>query len=315
MNTSDFRPPEEHTSPAELEPWLNAVRDQPIAQSRLDFETMRVGWLENRRRRRFKIFGLAAAAVAALWFTADFQAQSPQSDVPLMAVDQANITGTPSPLPLPVAENEEGNDGVPADDIRIQARSGSPSPIFLSARHLRLEPGRYHVDLADSADSSLLLDISSRTLEVKPGAALEIDHRSPSDVVLTVEQGVAAWIEGDSKVQITEIARERFEPKDKPSAKELAREAERHLVAGRTSQAIRSLSELVTKHRRSDLAPTALIDLARLLQKTKRNDEARCAYRLFEKRWPHSSLRNEIKNRLNALGPEGPQCRGLRPLK
>lgn len=99
---------------------------------------------------------------------------------------------------------------------------------------------------------------------------------------------------------------------DPPRASELARAAERAMTEHRRRDAIRLLDTLVRKYPTHATAKVALLDLGRLLREAGRRDEARCAYQLLRRRWPHDS--SELEQVLAGLGA-GPECRGLRPVR
>ncbi len=99
---------------------------------------------------------------------------------------------------------------------------------------------------------------------------------------------------------------------DPPRASELARAAERAMTEHRPRDAIRLLDTLVRKYPTHATAKVALLDLGRLLREAGRRDEARCAYQLLRRRWPHDS--SDLEQVIAGLGA-GPECRGLRPVR
>lgn len=109
---------------------------------------------------------------------------------------------------------------------------------------------------------------------------------------------------------------ERADP-DSPPAKRplgpsaLARRADRYLATGDRERAIETWKALVTRYPKASTARGALLDLGRAYRASGQRAKARCAYKLFLKRWPYSQLRTEVERALDDLG-DGP-CRGLTP--
>ena len=306
-----------------LRAFVEAARDQAIAPTRLSAHEVQRAWVQAQRERKQtrKVLalgvglGLAAAAMVGV-ITTSLLANSDSDSRVVDPVAQApEPAATPAPLAL---------------DPAVEIRSTGDAARVLGPWTIALDRGEHEITLPEG-QHALRIELPERTLELVRGelSITLVDHRAMLDhsAVVRLHSGIAAWVDADGTR--TAIAVERIElplepsaeplepsaeiePALQPSASALAREAERLLLAGRRDAAIDSLRELVRKHPRSPQARTALLDLAAQERLAGSRDRARCAYRLYVERWPHSEVRAEIDKQLAKLG-EGPACRGLDP--
>ncbi len=311
------------TRPA-LRAFVEAARAQPIAPVRLSAHAVQRAWADDQNQRRHTrkvlalgvVLGMAAALVGV--------------------IVAAKILGSPEPTPLagfgedvdldldgPSKIGPSKPSPVAADlDLAIRIRSDAhgeslgvlgPWSIVLAG------PGVHEITVQPSAGRALritLAEPSERTLELVHGR-LVVEQLDAT--LVRLESGVAAWLEADgtrTQIQVERVELEpELEPEPEPnelSATELARKAERQLIAGSREQAIATLRKLVRKYPQTPQARTALMDLAAQEKLAGDADRARCAYQLYVEQWPHSAVRAEIDERLATLG-EGPACRGLDP--
>ena len=136
----------------------------------------------------------------------------------------------------------------------------------------------------------------------------ENEPESVAAPVLTEDKGNQAHQPADEGA-LEDAARRPQAKRLGPSA--LARRADQYLAAGDREGAIRTWTALVSRYPRAPVVRGALLDLGRALKASGRHAEARCAYRMFLDRWPHSQLRTEVERALVELGDGS--CRGLAP--
>jgi hypothetical protein len=308
---------------AALRPFVQAAQNQPIAPTRLSAHEVQRAWVQARRehqhtRRTLAIgvgLGLAAAAILAVVGTSlmDHTPARDRNDVAIQT--EPSETGV-----IPVIPSQ------PLDAaVRIRSDHGAEPPRVLGPWSIALDAGTHEIAVAAAEDRALRIELPERTLELVHGTmTIEVVDRS---AVVHLESGVAAWIEADgtrTQIEVERIelagdpsgesaAPHAAEPVvSEPSASELARAAERELMAGQRDEAIALLRKLVRKYPRTPQARTALMDLAVQERLAGATDRARCAYLLYLERWPHSEVRAEIDKQLGKLG-NGPACRGLDP--
>ncbi|MFV8750966.1 tetratricopeptide repeat protein [Nannocystaceae bacterium ST9] len=306
-----------------LRAFVEAARAQPIAPTRLSAHEVQRAWAADRRERKTErkllavgvSIGLAAAALVGLITTS----LGAWIDGPSEPDEIASSVEPDSPSSIETPP-------VASLDPAIRVRSAADeSPRVLGPWSIALERGHHEIAVEPSPGHALRIDLpDARALELVHGA-LTLDFVERGAVV-RLESGIAAWIEVDGTR--TQIAVERIEldtatseaeveaeptPRSsEPSASELARAAERQLLAGSRADAIATLRKLVRKYPRTPQARTALMDLAAQERLAGSPDRARCAYQLYLERWPHSEVRSEIDKQLAKLG-QGPACRGLDP--
>jgi hypothetical protein len=306
-----------------LRSFVQAAQSQPIVPTRLTAHEVQRAFVQAQHERRHARkalaigvgLGLAAAAIVAV-ITTSLIGREPERERGSVAIQTE-----PSESLANSAEATPQLD--PA--IRIRSDHGAEPPRVLGPWSIALDAGTHQLAVEPTADRPLRIELPERSLELVQGSmTIEIVERS---AVVRLESGIAAWIEADGTR--TQIAVERIEllgaPTDEPvadqaiepaasepSASELAREAERKLIAGQRDEAIGLLRKLVRKYPKTPQARTALMDLAAQERLAGRVDRARCAYLLYLERWPHSEVRAEIDKQLTKLGA-GPACRGLDP--
>lgn len=325
---------------AALRPFVQAAQSQPIVATRLTAHEVQRAWAQAqhervRTRRALALgvaLGVAAAAMVAVVATS-LLGHDQDQDGDQVAIDTDSNDSIPNPstslapvnppdspdlseLARPGRDLSESARPGRDLDMAIRIRSDEP-PRVLGPWSIALDAGRHELVVQPVDDRALRIELPERALELVHGEmSIELVDRS---AVVRLESGVAAWIEADgTRVQI-EV--ERIElPSDpasepivaEPSVSDLAREAERKLIAGQRDEAIGLLRKLVRKYPKSPQARTALMDLAAQERLAGNADRARCAYQLYLERWPHSEVRAEIDKQIAKLG-EGPACRGLDP--
>jgi hypothetical protein len=304
-----------------LERFVAAARAQPIVGTCVTAEAVSAG-LEHQRRRDQSRRTIALTAVLAI--AATFVGVA--SLGPLLADEQdpRGVFEHPSAQLDPFAEPWTApGPTIPPPPVPTLAQAvrlrSSAAVEVRGPWAIALREGTHEIELDPGADQALMIVLPERSLELVEGR-VHVEFRAgaePGDASLAavrLETGVAAWVGADgvrTQIRVDRIDLDgSTKPASKPStsAAELAREAEDLLAAGKREQAIATYQKLVRKHPRAPQTRGALLDLARLLRAAGREDEARCAYRLFLDRWPDSSVRAEVEAQLARLGP-GPACR------
>jgi hypothetical protein len=316
-----------------LRPFVQAAQSQPIQATRLSAHEVQRAWAqaqhEQQRTRRALaigvVLGVAAAAVVGIVTTSllghdvsrDHGALAihDQLDELIELVEPDEWVEPDESLTLPANPLDRLD-----PSIRIRSDHAAEPPRVLGPWSIALDTGSHELMVQPIADRALRIELPERTLELVHGSmSIELVAGAPHAAVVRLESGIAAWIEADgTRVQI-EVERielpgePTLEPVvSEPSAAELAREAERKLIAGQRDEAIGLLRKLVRKYPKAPQARTALMDLAAQERMAGDADRARCAYQLYLERWPHSEVRAEIDKQIAKLG-EGPSCRGLDP--
>lgn len=313
------------TRPA-LRAFVQAAQSQPIAPTRLTAHEVQRAWMQERReqQRTRKVLafgvalGLAAAAMVAVVTTSLLEDHD--RDRPGDVAIESGESGIITPSDALAIESL---------DRAIRVRSDhAAAPRVLGPWSIALDEGVHEIAVQAVPDHALRIELPERTLELVHGEmVIELVGRS---AVVRLESGIAAWI--DAEGTRTQIEVERIEllgvasnePSEsqpsgfEPSASELAREAERQLIAGQRDEAIRLLRKLVRKYPRAPEAGTALMDLAAQERLAGDPNRARCAYELYLERWPHSEVRAEIDKQIIKLSEstqstQWPGCRGLDP--
>lgn len=312
----DIRPitPDE---PAVHSPQLRALvelaRDAPLPPLRSDPARVHAGFLAARRtasRRTAAVAGLTGlallAAVVLLATRLDlglFQSAGPSGHV---AQDMS---------PAPAEHAAVPHSPVLAAGVRVVAEGDdTPSPTVLGPWEVGLAPGRYAVDVDDHPGPELLRARS-------PGGSVELHHGRVEIVVAaasttaTLRHGVATWVApDDTRRELSEQDPSNTGPDSADAGpRDLVRRADTLRAAGRLAPATELLRRVVTDHANDPLARGALLDLAHILKDQARNDEARCAYRLYLDRHRGApNLASDVEKALTRLGP-GPTCNTLTP--
>lgn len=312
-----------------LSAFIDAAKAMPAREPRVDPNVIAAAAHERRvGRRRTIVASTTTALVAAAAMLLALRPQpdaGPTGDVPQMATADSTSSQTMAAgESIALATNSDPAAGAPLRASPPAGPVGSPS---LAIGHAALGSGSHQLVLAD-AQSPRAIETPAGTLVLEPGTELEVDILD-GVVAVHVERGVAAfqatntgeWVEfqdsyratapTDGAATVVALADANLKPAG-PSASELAREAELALASGDRKQAMKLLRKIAVHHRRSPEAHAALLDLGRLLEKTGRKDEARCAYGLYLQRWPTDALASTVRTRQAALG-DGPECKGMRP--
>ncbi|PRQ05728.1 tetratricopeptide repeat protein [Enhygromyxa salina] len=298
----------------ELQRFIAAAREQPIAPTNVTAEAVLAGLEQHRGRAQARrtimlsaAIALAASlvAVSLLW--------------PMLSAREA----------APTLQQAGHADAQDHRHINLEAPTYAIPPLALdSAVSLRtstqvevrgpwsiaLGEGVHELEVEASPGRALRVSLPGLELEVAEGSAtIEVVQRTAA---VKLHNGVAAWISEDGErtvlsVEHIELHASAGAPSD-PTATQLAREAELLLAAGKPDKAASVLRRLVSSYPRASQTRTGLLDLARLLRNAKRTDEARCAYELYLQRWPDSAVENEVRASLARLDPGRP-CRGLDP--
>lgn len=307
-----------------LRAFVQAAQSQPIAPTHLTAHEVQRAWArEQREQQRTRkvlafgvVLGLAAAAMIAV-VTTPLLADRDQDRASEVAIEHDSSESND------VAASGASGSLRPASgslDPAIRVRSDlDAAPRVLGPWSIALDGGIHEIAVQAVPDHALRIELPGRTLELVHGE-LSVELVGPAAVV-RLESGTAGWIEGEGtrtqieveRIELGEVSGESSEPMgSEPSASDLAREAERQLLAGHRDEATRLLRKLVRKYPRAPEAGTALMDLAVQERLAGHTDRARCAYQLYVERWPHSEVRAEIDKQLAKLG-QGPTCRGLDP--
>ena len=314
-----FRSDEPAVTHPVLRTMVEAAAQQSTPRLRLDATALRAAWIERREKRRRAVgfaiaAGLGALALASLYGRPAPDATPRPDSADAVAVDTPERVTTPDVEQTPPVTPEV-----------------APAPMLAAAVHVRPEPVDATADYEVTGEWSLSLTEGGLRVEVDEGAPAPVDVALPDGaleihtgvtivevagtvVTVTVESGSAVRIEADGTRHELRPGHASAASRDaaRPTASELAALAEERIAAGDRPAAIKHLSTLVRRYPSSAPARTGLIDLARLLKATGRNDEARCAYRLWLDRNPRAALRGEVERAAQGLG-EGPACRGLSP--
>jgi hypothetical protein len=331
-------PASEHPPAPGLERFVAAARAQTIVGTCVTAEAVAAGLEHQRRRSQTRqmlwlsgAMAIAAtlAAVALLGPLVDRATSSPGFDREgagaqlELSHELGRLTGPRRTLgwSAPVVTIPRADPPTLAQAVRLR----STAPVEVRGPWaISLREGTHEIEVDPDAGHPLLIALPDRSLELVEGRVQVEFTGEPGGTVaaVRVETGVAAWVGPDGAR--TQVLVERMDLDgsgldgsglDGPGAKqssgssaaELARKAEELLATGKRDQAIASYQQLVRKHPRAQQSRAALLDLARLLRNAGREDEARCAYRLFLDRWPDSSVRAEVEAQLARLGP-GPAC-------
>jgi hypothetical protein len=304
--------------PAVHSPQLRALvelaRDAPLPPLRSDADAVHAGFLAARRtaaRRTATVVGLAGlgslALVALVLLATRLDFGLSQSTGPSGHVAQ-------DMSPTPGEQRAVPRGPVLAAGVRVVADDDTPSPTVLGPWEVGLAPGRYAVDVDDHPGPELLRARS-------PGGSVELHHGRVEIVVAadsttaTLRHGVATWVApDDSRRPLSEQDPSNAGPDSADAGpRDLVRRADSLRAAGQLAPASELLRRVVTRHPQDPLARGALLDLAHLLKDLARNDEARCAYRLYLDRHPGApNLASDVEKALTRLGP-GPACDALTP--
>ena len=323
LHRGDFRP-DEHAEAVEhpgLQAFVDAARDQATPELTFDAQQLHGAWLEQRRRRRTMLGGLAAAAVLTLVAGSLLSSMGsttgagPSATSPAVVAEASDVADEPQARPNPdepvvAPPSAPPVEVVPpalADTVEVLALAETDGAAEVLGPHrLRLPTGRWSVSSRDTQTVEVVLP--SGTIELTTG---EVHVAVAADVArVELVRGQVVHLDRDGQ-PVPPPADAAARP-PAPSADELATEAEQHMAAGRTKQAIATLRKLVTTHPRSAAARTGLIDLGRWLTRSGQKDRARCAYGVFLERFPGHALAGDVTAAQRALG-SGPECRGLRP--
>lgn len=306
-------------TPRSLRPFVDAARSQAIVETGVSADAVLAG-IERERGRslaRRSVALSAALAVAAA----------------VVAVVSLSLIGAPEREPAAGASLETVEPPAPADQApapaprlarAVELRSSAAVDI-LGPWSIALGEGEHELALQPTPGRALRVALPDRELELVEGR-VHVQVTKDSAVV-RLEAGVAAWIGPDEQRALISVERTDLGDSTRTAAKapdapvpaprpatasELAREAEAFLAVGKNDEAIALLRQLVEAHPGASSTRAGLLDLARLLRKAGRDDEARCAYALYQRRWPNSAVEDEVRSRLEQLGPR-PRCRGLDP--
>ena len=315
--------PKDHALPPGLERFVVAARTQPIVGTCVTAEAVSAG-LEHQRRRNQgrRMVGMTvtmaiAAGLAGLALLRPMFGSGAGSSPLAQSDESAELTSLERPtVTIPTADAP-----VLADAIRFR----STAPVEVRGPWtIVLREGSHEIELEPGAGQVLEIVLPDRTLELVEGRVhVGFEHAELGvPAAVRLETGVAAWVAEDGMRTQIRVDRIELDPAGKPggedpgedpgenkgpSAAALARTAEDLLAAGNRDRAIATYQQLVRKHPHASQTRGAVLDLARLLRNAKREDEARCAYRLYLDRWPDSSVRGEVEAQLARLGP-GPAC-------
>ena len=305
-------------APKSLRAYVDAARAQAPPTTGVTAEAVLAGVERQRRRvlarRSVAIsagLAIAASLLAVVSMSTWLAPRDASSPAPLAALEPE--TATERELPPPQLAS--------AVSLRTNARVEIHGPWSIALGH-----GVHELAMQPTPGRALRINLPDRELELVEGHATV--HVGEYGSFVELEDGVAAWIGDDGErtlisvehtdaetdADLTTEASElgRGGPRQ-PSAATLAREAEAHLEAGDHDEAIALLRQLVDSHPRAGLARTGLLDLAHLLRKARRRDEARCAYALYLERWPDSPVEPEVERQLERLRGKV-ECEGLDPV-
>ena len=327
MSRPDFNP--DANEPAVrsegLRVLVDAARAEPTPPVGVDAAALHDAWATRRSSRRRAVVGLGiAAGLAGLAIAAAVPDGAPRStpstEVAAAPLEppaddgEARRAARPAPTPRATAI-EPSPDDAPVDVVRLARNmtvvateaASQAQPEVLQPDRVRLPQGHWEVRNPTEAPLHVVLPDG----EVEVAVAVIHVEVAGQTATVTVQEGEVHRHAADGRVTTLGVT----EPSTAPptsSAVDLAAHAETQLVAGQHARAIATFRKLIGAHPRSPEARVGLIDLARLLEARGRADEARCAYALFEKRWPGHALGGDVARAREALGP-GPKCRGLRP--
>ncbi len=323
--------------PAVMHPQLlqmvEAARSQPMPEVAVDAETLHAAWKQRKRSHRTVLGSLVVAAAAAAIVTLAVpwsSSSTPSSDssaalesiaVAPTVAQEATVSVDTTPA-TELADSVASAPPILSESITVQAlEPSSVQPEVLGAHHLRLPTGWWSIDSV--AAEPVQIEVGEQRLEIQRG---HVQVRVAAEAVVDTQvlRGALVHLSSDGRVVARSgpsqtadagpASAERATRRPaRPGPDALAQEADEHLAAGRRGRAIKSLRRLVTQYPRSAAAPTALIDLGRLLDRAGRDDEARCAYGLFLQRWPQLSSAGEVRRAREALGEGSVRCRGLTP--
>lgn len=328
MSTQRFRPraDEAAVDHPRLVALVKAARAQPTPTVGVRAEAIHEGWQRRRAALRHGVgLGMAAAAAAVLAVSAlSPWLEGPRPEAPVarhevpvarpdVGVDPQVDPPVPSKERAPAAPTRPEPPTLAAAVVVEALGPSRTEPLVLDPRRVRLSEGQWSID--NGAPEPLIVELPDGPLELRGGS---IHVEVAGDVArVEVRRGEVVRLEADGRrraLPITDPAAPegRPSPSTRPTAADLAREAEQRMAAGDREGAIRSLRRLVTQHGRSAAAQAGLIDLGRLLKAAGREAEARCAYAMFLQRWPAHALAGDVTRAQRALG-DGPACDGLRP--
>lgn len=302
-----------------LQALVDLAREQAVAPVSVSIDDIRRG-MKDRRHKWWTAATMAAAAVVigaltmSLWQPErdasraevvtrhdgteprEVVSTEPETVLPEDDADPVQIEVPDQPVPARPALAA----GVKVRPLGADASVAEASEIEVLGPHeVQVTVGVYEVEVAAEVSKQLAIRVHERTLLVSPGARLRL--QASEQPRFELERGQARWADDGP---------ETIHAASRPSALELAREAEAELGAGDRDGAIAVLQTLVRTHPRSGAARAGLLDLARLHKAAGQPDRARCAYELYLQRWPTSRLRDDVQSALDKLG-EGRACRGL----
>jgi hypothetical protein len=311
-------------TPAELGRFVAAAREQVIVETNVTAEAVLAGLEQHRRRaqaRRTLTLSAAIATLAAsliavgwLWPMLSTRDAQPTPEVASLGSDRD---------PAHASDHTSGHDfaSEAADPDHLASAVSLRTNATVEVRgpwSIALDEGVHELEVEATPGRALRVSLPDRELElelVEGKATIEVVRGTAA---VRLHNGVAAWIGADGQRSVMSVERimntMSTEPTTNthPSATELAREAELLLAAGKSDKAATVLRRLILAHPKANQTRIALLDLARLLRNAHHHDEARCAYQLYLRRWPSSTLDGEVRTQLDRLGP-GRNCRGLDP--
>lgn len=295
-----------------LRRFIEAAREQPIVKTSVTADAVLAGLEQHQRRlqgRRTLVLSAALALAASIVAVGLLSPLLSNSD------DRRRDLAAHSDGGEPHAD-VAGPGSSSRDDLARAIRLRSSAAVEVRGPwSIALGEGVHELEVSATPGRALRVSLPDRELELVEGSAtIEIVGGTGA---VRLYSGVAAWVDPDgADGPRPAISVERVEvgspDADRPSAAALAREADSLLAAGKRDEAISVLRRLVNAHAHASQTRAAVLDIARLLRNARREDEARCAYELYLRRWPGSAVEGEIRSQLERLGP-GRDCRGLAP--
>lgn len=313
------------TTPPELMRFVEAAREQAVVTTNVTAEAVLAGLEQQRRRAQARrtltlsaTVALAASLVAVGLVWPMLSAREAQD--PPVALDHGS--GQLDQFGQAAGHVDTGEPNTKAPELDHLASAVSlRTNTTVEVRgpwSIALDEGVHELEVEATPGRALRVSLPDRELQlelIEGEATIEVIQGTAA---VRLHNGVAAWVSEDGQRTVMSVEHVELQAPDTPadgtqaSATELAREAELLLAAGKPNKAALVLRRLISAHPRASQTRTGLLDLARLLRNARREDEARCAYALYLRRWPDSAVDSEVRSSLERMGP-GPECRGLDP--